>query len=531
MMIQNAYAIPFNGSTPATAVVQVRASQTGAMLYSLENRPAGASSSTSVAPAGMSLSTNLNVSIPGPTLDGQIIATVKKSSQTVSCSASYKLVKNAPQPSGQLLFTSLGYNILGWDSASGYWFKRNTSTNVAEAFAKWPTGIVYDNVNVGDFNKDQWADVIGRNPTSGEFYVALANVVSESPIVAFTTDPTKPFTNFRIADITADGRSDVIFNDHTGGEVSYQPEQVANGVYFRGPIATPPTLTVSLLPFGIIPAGLKAKITWSSNVPTCTLYGPTGTPVITPQGPVTGKTGTYETPALTASIIYVMQCVAADGSNPIAKQIPIQVGPPLNVDLGLTVDKEFVAPGTNVLVSIQASNVNQCVLDKDGVHVPVPASLQVNVPVTPPAKFTVNCKKYTGEPVSATKTVYGVITLGHAPASLNFGDAYPKSTSAPQTFTVSNPNPTHHVQVSSITMPPNAFNLGQVKCGSAVIAAGQPMSIPPGGNCTVNVIFAPQSKGDYNAALKLNFGNGVGMAALDLPVRGRCVSQPSSSGK
>jgi hypothetical protein len=530
MMINNAYTLRFSGSGgTAPATVEVRANQTGATLNSLEVRPSGSSNSTSVGIPGMTLASGISINIPGPAQEGQVLATVRKGTVQVSCSANYKVVQSSPQPTGQLLYVTLGYNILGWDQTSGYWFRRNAS-NVAEAFAKWPTGVIYDNVMAGDFNGDQKADIIGRNPASGEFYVALADVVSDTPVLAFTTDASKPPTGLRVADITNDGRSDVIFTDGNGAEVSYQPEQVYNGIYFRGPIAAPPTLTLTVTPPGIIPAGMSARIQWTSNVTGCTLYSPTGTVIVTAQGPVTGKTGTYDTPALTVSHTLVMQCVNGQGGNPLVRQIPLQVGPPLVSNLSLSSDKEFVAVNGTVNITIALSNVHQCVLDRDGTPVPVPVSLQVSQTLaTLPAKFTANCKKLSGEPVSATKTIYGAIVLGKTPASINFGQAYPNSTSAAQLFTVTNPHPTHTVQVASVTMPTNnAFKLGQVKCGAAIIAAGQPWSIAPNTNCTVGVIFKPTSVNNYSSSLKINYGDGIGMNLIHLPVSGNCVAQTAA---
>jgi hypothetical protein len=113
-------------------------------------------------------------------------------------------------------------------------------------------------------------------------------------------------------------------------------------------------------------------------------------------------------------------------------------------------------------------------------------------------------------PQSVTLTGTGVQPgVSLSPASWGFGAVTRGSTSAPQTFTLTNTG-TATLTINNISL--NGANPGQFAIQSRTCGT----SLASGASCTINVVFAPNRRGNFTANLRVadNAPNSPQLAAL-----------------
>ena len=107
-------------------------------------------------------------------------------------------------------------DLAGRVATTGEWWLARTntsglgSTNVL--WGKWAPTVSWTNVQVGDFNGDGRADLVGRVSTTGDWWVALANGNGSGTTNQLWTNwaTTTTYTDIRVGDFNGDGKSDIV---------------------------------------------------------------------------------------------------------------------------------------------------------------------------------------------------------------------------------------------------------------------------------------------------------------------------------
>lgn len=532
--IDNAVAVPVAASGPTTIRLTVRPVPNDNGNAALtEVKHTGSSGPQLLNLTGSErLNNPFTIPLPTPLENGTITASYPDSAGLrVSCSASYQLAQAAsppPSPSGPLSYTNLGSGILGWDPLTGYWFKQS-ATGQPVAFAFWPKGPVYDFVRAGDFNGDGMMDVIGRNPSNGNFLVGIDGNFSQQPNIAFATDPAKPITNFRTAFVDANPLQDVLFVDFRGIEVAYFATIGPNGVVFGGPVPMPPTLALNGAPALVDYRG-TAVLSWvATNVLSCNLKDPAGMNVMVGSGQTMGRSGSYTTPPLVVQSRYTLECLnpaqtAISTTFTVAvRSMPVATG-------SLTVNKDVVVAGGSVTVSTAAQFVDDCTLSKNGAVLTSQLGQLGSRTETINAQtnFSLVCHDYAGVKLQIDKLVNVAVVLTATPDQLEFGGVYKNTDAAtPITTIIRNTHTALSAKDVSFSVP-SPFSLKELICAGVNQLGVAKFDLAAGASCSAKVGFKPTAVQNYNLAMTVNFLNGVAAAALSVALRGQGLKPAGS---
>jgi hypothetical protein len=107
-------------------------------------------------------------------------------------------------------------------SGDGTWWvatSNGTSFNTPTLWAQWSTGANWTNVMTGDFNGDGLTDIIARDPASGQWYVGLSNVTNHFDTSLWATWSTGAnWANVLTGDFNGDGKADIAGRDPNSGQ-------------------------------------------------------------------------------------------------------------------------------------------------------------------------------------------------------------------------------------------------------------------------------------------------------------------------
>jgi hypothetical protein len=117
-------------------------------------------------------------------------------------------------------------DLMGRDKQSGnWWLAQSTGTSFNNSlWTTWSTGVTWVDVNVGDFNGDGKADIAGRAQQSGQWWVSLSTGSTTPTTSLWTTwSPSVNWVDVKIGDFNGDGSSDIIGRNQSTGQwwVSY----------------------------------------------------------------------------------------------------------------------------------------------------------------------------------------------------------------------------------------------------------------------------------------------------------------------
>jgi len=105
------------------------------------------------------------------------------------------------------------------DSATSYWWvAKSTGTGFASpvVWAQWNPSVMWVDVRVGDFNGDGKVDLAGRDPATGNWWVAVSNGSSFTPSL-WSTWPAASWAHVVVGDFNGDGKLDLAgFDPATG---------------------------------------------------------------------------------------------------------------------------------------------------------------------------------------------------------------------------------------------------------------------------------------------------------------------------
>jgi len=154
---------------------------------------------------------------------------------------------------------------------------------------------------------------------------------------------------------------------------------------------------------------------------------------------------------------------------------------------------------TRVVTSANFSQTNNCPR-----QLPPGGQCTANVVFTPHNVNTINgtISIYDNAPDSPQN--FPLTGVGTAvtllPSSLGFGSQTVGTTSQPQTVTLTNYAPKAVTISGGEILGSSSFERQSTTCGH---------SLPPGASCTINIVFAPKSKGDKSATLEVNDNAGA----------------------
>jgi trimeric autotransporter adhesin len=170
--------------------------------------------------------------------------------------------------------------------------------------------------------------------------------------------------------------------------------------------------------------------------------------------------------------------------------------------------------GTN---ANQFSQTNNC-----GTAVAVGAACTINVAFDPTSagskSATLTFPAGGGaakQSVALTGTGFNAATYTLLPTSVAFGNQALNTTSAAQVLTVTN--------TGSVALPINSVTLGGADPGQFTKTNNCGSSVAVGGNCTINVSFAPTISGSLSASVTVNAGAGAGAQTVSLTGTGFVV--------
>ncbi len=102
-------------------------------------------------------------------------------------------------------------DIVGRDPTTGKWYVglSNGSTFSTSSWGVWSTGVTWVDVRVADLNGDGKADIIGRVKQTGQWWASISTGSSFSNSLWGTWSTAATWVDVAVGDFTGDGKADI----------------------------------------------------------------------------------------------------------------------------------------------------------------------------------------------------------------------------------------------------------------------------------------------------------------------------------
>jgi len=103
-------------------------------------------------------------------------------------------------------------DVIGRDPATGqWWVALSTGSGFRTSmWGAWSPAVTWVDVQVGDFNGDGKADIVGRDSASGNWWVSMSTGSSFTNSLWTTWSTTVHWVDVRVGDFTGDGKADIV---------------------------------------------------------------------------------------------------------------------------------------------------------------------------------------------------------------------------------------------------------------------------------------------------------------------------------